>query len=87
MVPCGFHESNCVLDKPRDMDHDSCESLQVWRGLYDNGAPAVISCWKLTKDEVEELLATGRVWLHVIGKTMPPVFLSAENPFLDSSKE
>jgi hypothetical protein len=81
MIPCSFDESNCVLDNPGDMDHEECEALSVWKGRYDNGTPVVVSCWKLTKDEVETLMTTGRVWLHLIGHTMPPALLQVEHPF------
>jgi len=84
MIPCSFDESNVVLDKPDDMDRDQCEALSVWRGRSNDGTPLVISCWKLTRDELEILLATGRVWLTVLGQTRPPVSLSINKPFTEA---
>ncbi len=82
MEACGFDESNCVLDKPQDMTHEQCTSLEVWRGPNQEGITQVISCWKLTKEEVDELLKTGRIWVIIAGKTMPPLFLSTLRPWV-----
>ncbi len=55
--------------------------LSVYRGQQANGVPVVISCWKLTQEELAEFQRTGRVWLTVMGTTMPPVALSALSPW------
>jgi hypothetical protein len=81
MIAASFDEANTVLDTPKGMTPDNCEPLSVWRGPLDNGIPAVISCWKLTQNELEEINRTGRVWLLVMGSTMPPVALSGSRPF------
>ena len=84
MFPASFHESNGYLGKPPDMTHDECDALSVWRGdvTVDGGGavPAVVSCWKLTPDELEEVNRTGRVWLYVVGRTMPPVMMAGNKP-------
>jgi hypothetical protein len=46
------------------------------------GVPVVISCWKLTQEEVQTLISTGRIWLTVVGKSMPPVSVSVHSPFV-----
>lgn len=81
MIPTSFDESNHVLDKPQDMDRADCDALSVWVGPTPQGFPVVISCWKLTKEELEEIQRTGRVWLWVFGVTMPPVALETAKPF------
>ena len=43
--------------------------------------PVVISCWKLTKEELDLINKTGRVYLTVLGETMPPVALDVEKWF------
>lgn len=42
-----------------------------------------ISCWRLTKPELEEVMRTGVVWLHSLNRGAPlqPVTVSAFNPF------
>jgi len=85
MIPASFDESNDSLSKPNDMSHEQCEALSVWRGNMEVGQgdqlPTVVSCWKLTKEELEEVNRTGRVWLFVVGYTMPPVIMSGHKPF------
>jgi hypothetical protein len=81
MVPASFPESNLVLAKPPGMTHEECEALSVFQGQSADGTPVVISCWKLTREEVDDLQRTGRVWLWIIGNTMPPAVLDIRSPF------
>lgn len=79
--PADFDGSNTVLGKPREMSHEQCAALSVLRALNDEGNPVVISCWKVTQTELDEINRTGRIWLTVHGATMPPVCVSGEKPF------
>lgn len=81
MVPCDFAESNLVLDKPPSMTRDECTPLSVLYTKTADDKPVVISCWKLTRDELDEIIRTGRVWLTVYGSGMPPVALGTDKPF------
>lgn len=81
MFPASFDESNHVLGKPEDMSHEDCACLAVFIGEQPNNLPVVVSCWKPTAEELEEINRTGRVWLGIIGHTMPPAWLSGHNPF------
>lgn len=81
MVPTSFEESNDVLGKPPSMSDDECSCLSILRVENNNGLPMVISCWKMTKEELEEVNRTGRVWLGVCGVTMPPVIVTGIKPF------
>lgn len=83
MVPTGFDEENGVLNPPPGMSPDECEALSVWRGPQENGTPVVISCWKPTAEELAEINRTGRVWLLVLGLTMPPIQPTGHYPFLE----
>lgn len=85
MEACSFDESNFVLGRPEDLTADQCDPLSVWRGVCSDGVPRVISCFKLTKEELEEVNRTGRVWLFVMGLTMPPVALQTAHPFRPSA--
>lgn len=81
MHPSSFDEANEILGPPVGMTEDECGSLSVFRGLDVDGTPLVISCWRPTPEEVEELRRTGRLWLLVCGTRMPPVSLATKNPF------
>lgn len=80
MEPTSFPEENLVLGKPSDMKIDDCTPLCVKRTMRGE-FPIVISCWKLTKEELNEINKTGKVWLTVLGTTMPPVILEGTRPF------
>lgn len=84
MLATAFDQENCVLDAPESMGVDQCEPLSVWQGKLLSGFEAVISCWKPTKEEIEQLQKTGRIWLIVYGKKMPPVSLQTVSPFESS---
>ena len=78
--PADFPESNNVLGAPGDMGIEECEPLSVAHAFQDNH-PLVISCWKLTREELDEVNRTGRVWLGIFGQTMPPAWVSGQRPF------
>ncbi len=80
MISASFDESTGYLGRPSDMTEEQCDPLSVAHASMD-GTPVVVSCWKMTKDEIDEFHRTGRVWLIVAGQTMPPVSLTAINPF------
>jgi len=79
MEPCGFAESNAVLSRPPDME--DCDALSVLRGQDLQNRPVVVSCWKVTAEELEEIKRTGRVWLLLWGPSMPPATVSGIKPF------
>jgi uncharacterized protein (DUF488 family) len=81
MTATAFDEDNAVLGPPEGMTEDDVFSLSVYQGVNDVGEPVVVSCWKPTKEELAEINRTGRVWLMVMGKTMPPVCLEGISPF------
>lgn len=81
MILSSFDEANVVLDKPEDMTYDQCEAASVLRTNDSSGTPVVISCWKLTAEELAEIQRTGRVWLGVCGHTMPPAYITGIKPF------
>lgn len=79
--PASFDESNDVLGAPPNgMGDDECEALSILRTQTANGTPCIVSCWKLTADELAEISATGRVWLVVAGQRMFPVSVHGEWP-------
>lgn len=81
MIATAFDEENLVLDAPPGMTADECEPLSVWRGDDDAGNPVVISCWKPTTEEWKEMQRTGRIWIIVHGRTMPPIAPVGVSPF------
>ena len=81
MLATSFDEANKVFDKPSDMTHDECESLSVLQSVDQNGHPVIVSCWKPTQDELDEILKTKRIWCIFYGVGIPPHCLSGVKPF------
>ena len=77
-VPASFDESNAVLEAPANVD---CQALSVYRTEIQDGIPVIFSCWKLTAAELGEINRTGRVWLGILGVTMPPALVLGTKPF------
>lgn len=85
MFPASFNEANHFLSRPEDMNEDQCDPLVVCLTEQAQGdgslLPVVISCWKPTQEELDEIIRTKRVWLGIIGNTMPPAWLAGCSPF------
>ena len=79
--PTAFAEETGYLSRPENMTDEQCSPLSVFRGVDNYGNPIVISCWKLTAQELAEVNRTGRIWLGIVGVTMPPAWVLGESPF------
>jgi hypothetical protein len=87
MLPTTFEGYNKVYAKPQGWTDEQCSDLPVWEGQapvddQGNTAPTIISCWKLSKEDLEEIQRTGVIYLSICGNGMPPVSLFTENPFI-----
>lgn len=85
MLPTTFEQVNFTFTKPKDMTNEQCMDLPVWKGNAkdENGneSPVIISCWKLSYEDLQEIQKTGCIYLSISGHGMPPVSLFTENPF------
>lgn len=81
MFPTNFEQSNIVFDRPQNMTDEECEALCCWKGQDTEGNHIVVSCWKVTQEELEEINKTGRVWAYHFGGVLQPHCLSGTNPF------
>lgn len=81
MLPCDFPQRNHVFEKPKNMTDEQCFELPVFVGRNPEGFPCIISCWRLSKEDLDEINRTGVVWLNVISNTQPPVSVTVETPF------
>lgn len=83
MEPIEFDESNSSLRLPEGATSEGAPPpLAAWQGSAPMDVPVTISCWRLTREELEEIARTGVVWLTVMGRNMPPVWLGTANPFV-----
>lgn len=70
LKPVDFDEAN------KRMVADGCGDLPVFHE-HD----AFISCWEVTEEQLAVIAKTRRIWLGVLGKGQPPVWLTVELPF------
>jgi hypothetical protein len=87
MEACAFDEDNHVFDPPKGMTNEDCNSLSAYVGYDSDKRPVTITCWKVSKEELEEIIKTGRIWLFIFGHGMPPVALVAKHPFTPTTEE
>lgn len=78
MIPVEFDQMTVVLGKPQGWRDEDCLPLPVYRD-----GVRCISCWKLSKEDLEQIEKTGEIWLTILaGESQPPVCLQTENPFI-----
>lgn len=72
MYPTTFHPlEHLVL--PPEGEHENICSLRVVPVAYQDGTKSMISCWKLTQEELQMVQETGVVYLEILGGAHPPV--------------
>lgn len=67
----GFEGANVVYQAPPG-DED-CYDLAVF-----SDGQCVVSCWRLTEEELAEVARTGVVWVKVQGTALPPMLIHGE---------
>lgn len=78
-----FPEANTVLGAPTPEDAmaGTVYGLPVHRYRDLDGKPNLISMWRLTDEELEEVKRTGVVWFGCWGQTHAPMWISGRSPF------
>lgn len=84
MEPVDFEQKNFNLGAPRGMEKE-VGGMPCWKGEL-GGDPYIISCWKLTAEEIELIKTTGTVWLYINGYNTYPLAMQVKNPFKDEEK-
>lgn len=67
--PVGFEGANFLLSGEKA----GCADLETF-----NDGHVIISCWRLTSEELTKVAETGVVWLAAYGGMHPPVLISGE---------
>lgn len=79
MFPTDFDQSNKVFDKPQSMTRDECEAVNCFVGKDVAGQDVILTCWKPTREELEEINRTGRVWCYHYGNYLQPHSLRSKS--------
>lgn len=74
MKPIRADTSNCILKGTGEV-----QDLPITRLEFQNGSQAVESCWELSKEELEKINETGRIYFVCMGNTHPPILLDVES--------
>ena len=79
-----FPEANDVLKAPPGVPGDRCYDLPIHRYTSPDGhgPGGIVSCWRPTKEDIKRIALGEPIYLHVEGKTHPPLLLTTENLFL-----
>ena len=56
--------------------------VQEVQGTYEQ-----ISCWQLTDEEIDEIVRTGKVWLHVWAPIHPAVSVNGTSPWKEEKND
>lgn len=71
MMPISFKQQTHVI--PGGENH---VDIPVYREGH-----RTISCWRLNKEEMDQIVKNGIIWLHVVGDTFPHMKMSGHDPF------
>lgn len=66
-IPVGFEGANMLLSG----EAVGCSDLEV----FANGEQ-IVSCWRMTPEELKLIAETGVVWVSVWGRGAPPIYVS-----------
>ena len=70
MMPIEFPQQNYII---------SGGDNHIDVPAYKDGM-RLVSCWRLNKEELDKIVSTGVIWLHVVG-SMPHMAMSGFDPF------
>lgn len=71
MIPVKTEYANIVFTA------EGCEDLPGTLAVNENETPEIETCWELSPEELEQVNKTGRIYLYVMGRSIPPVALTA----------
>jgi len=77
MKPINFKQSNEELKAPLGLE-EKVGALPVYS---DPDEEHMVSCWEPSKEELEEIAKTGKIWLHIWARTTYPISLSGTTPW------
>ena len=74
--PSSFDQANVVYGPPAGMTEEQVQSLSAFRDENQ-----VITCWKVTREELEMIQKTGRIWVTTMASWIPPMYVGCDSPF------
>ena len=77
MNPIKTEFTNSALKAPKGST--DVDELPITRLVAPNGSLAVESCWELSKEELEKVKETGKIYFACMGETHPSILLSTKS--------
>lgn len=75
MKPIKFKGQNRTYLKPPQMTEEECGSLHV-----NQTGNEIVSCWELDENDIKDIVENKRIWVGVIARKQPPIYLLAQEP-------
>jgi len=82
MIPVTFKHANDECTNDGDLKNVSMLPLPCHVG-YESDMQSIVTCWQLSKEDLEEVAKTGVVWLVIRGNQQPICRIQTEYPFID----
>jgi hypothetical protein len=77
MKPVKTKLTNTIFKRP------DCFDLPGTKYKYDDGTPAIETCWELSDEELEKVIKTKKIYVQQEGETLPPMALSVNSVLED----
>jgi len=82
MTPQEFEESNIRFNSLEE----GIDSIDAWIGdspgpVPDSFLPTIITCWKPSPEEIQQIIKTGKIWIWFFSDELPPHSITAFSPF------
>lgn len=81
MKPVKTKLTNTIFKRP------DCFDLSGTKYKYDDGTPAIETCWELSDEELEKVIKTKKIYVQQEGETLPPMALSANSVLADGEED
>lgn len=73
--------TNTIFKRP------DCFDLPGTKYKYEDETPAIETCWQLSKEELEKVKKTGKIYIQQEGETLPPMAVSASSVLADGEED
>lgn len=81
MKPAKTKLTNTIFKRP------DCFNLPGTKYKYDDGTPAIETCWQLSDEELEKVKKTGKIYIQQEGETLPPMAVSVSSVLADGEED
>lgn len=71
--PVGFEGSNAIM-----YGFGNVRDLQVFKTNPAVETPQIVSAWRLSQEEIDEIVRTGIIWASIYSTGMPPIYISGK---------